>query len=182
MGALNREEVRYWTSHIRDIIATQVAWGGEDVISSVTIDKVHRFLAGLREMKVDIEMLKYSHVHKALVEMTSLSSGWSPAVMLKAEMVLLVWEEELGSVRELGADLWDKGGRLEGLKKFEDLTQDVRRRVESETLIKKISRKLPKHYAPSWEINYGEERVDAYFSGHIGFAVGRLADFTHWSK
>ena len=177
MDTLSQEEIRYWTSQIRDTAAARVRWGGEDVIDSVTIDKVYSLLSNLKDIKVTVEMLKYSRVHKALAEIAKSGSGWSTALMWKAEMLLLVWEEALGPLKELRADLWCEGGRLEGLKRFDDLSEDVRRGVESEALLEAISGKGSgsKHYAPSWEIHYGEERIDAYFSGHNGFAPGRSA-------
>ena len=172
--AFTREEIRYRTGHIRDTLAPQVARGGEHAISGVSVKEVDRFLADIKKVKMDIELLNYSRVHKALIEMSTFGSGWSPAIMWKSEMVLLTWEEEIGSLRELRADLWGEGGRLEGLKRAEDLTEDVRHQVESETLINMISPgKGSKHYAPSWEIPNVKDRADAFMSGPNGFPIGR---------
>lgn len=175
---LNREELRSWSRYVRDVVAKVVAHGGEVLVSPVSIDDVHGFLAELKDTAMDIELLRYSKVHTALIEMSAPGSGWSPSVAMKAEMLLLMWEERFGPLKDVKTDLWGAGGRLEGLTMVKDSDEvDKNNQTESPAQPDQSLDVYPqprgKHKKPLWAVKGGKGSGCAFSSGSMGFEVGK---------
>lgn len=175
---LNREELRSWSRYVRDVVAELVARGGEDLVSPVSIDDVHGFLAELKDTAMDIEMLRYSKVHTALMEISAPGSGWSPSVAMKAEMLLLMWEEQFGPLKDVKTDLWGIGGRLEGLKMVKDSdgvvqTGETESPAQQDMSLVVYPQPRGKHKKPLWGVKGGKGSGYAFSPGSMGFEVGK---------
>ena len=175
---LNREELRSWSRYVRDVVAELVARGGEEIVSPVSIDDVHGFLAELKDTFMDIELLRYSKVHTALMEMAAPGSGWSPSVAMKAEMLLLMWEERFGPLKDVKTDLWGVGGRLEGLTMVKDSGEDddtgeAKSPTQQDESMEIYPQPRGKHKKPLWGVKGGQGPGYAFSSGSMGFEVGK---------
>lgn len=175
---LNREELRSWSRYVRDVVAGLVASGGEDSVSPVSIDDVDGFLAELKNTVMDIETLRYSKVHTALMEISAPDSGWSPSIALKAEMLLLMWEEHFGPLKDVKTNLWGVGGRLEGLTMLKDSDEaDEASEAGPDARQDKSLEVYPhpkgKQKKQLWGVKGGKGPGYASSSGSMGFDVGK---------
>ena len=166
------DELRAWSRYIRDVLRSKVAVKDEVVLSSTIIDEAEEFMNLLDRASIDVESLRFSRVHFALYEISATGSRWPLQIVLRAESLLALWEAEFGPLKEIRADLWGAGGRLEGLAKLKDSSmtwssQDPERDslaatkvVKSETL--KSAWCVDRHKGPYYSM----------IAGHNGFSIG----------
>ena len=66
-----------------------------------------------------IDLLRTSHIHKALMVIVATeNASWPMDVLVRAEELMTKWEDELGPLKDLRADLYGPGGRMEGVRKL----------------------------------------------------------------
>ena len=121
--ALSRDALRCWSRWIRDTLAPLVAENGEENLSPTNVANLKLFLNDLRETFVELDDLKFSRIHNALIEISSPRSRWPHDIVREAKVLLRSLEKKFGSLRELRADLWAVGGRLEGVMKVGGWTE-----------------------------------------------------------
>ena len=63
------------------------------------------------------DLLRYSRIEKALVVIAAGGGAWPADASLMAEALLVSWEERVGALKNVRADLWGVGGRLEGCRR-----------------------------------------------------------------
>ena len=182
---LTCDELRTWSRYIRDVLAPRVARGGEEAISHVTINGIHDFLADLSGMVIDLEVLKFSKVHTALMEMVMPGSGWSLAVVSKVETLLVLWKERFGELEAaVKIDLWAPGGRMEGVVKLDDMvgivdTPKAKKKSQKDGSPEKRSSGGWKVIKSPWVVVGGKGPLYAFSSGHNGFQVGEYVRSSH---
>ena len=111
------EELRLHTRYIRDYLAPTL--GKHTKLShsdSVTLDSLFKRLDAV---PVTLDLLRFSRIEKALMVISnSGDGGWPMDAQMQAEELISKWEMELGSLKNLRADLYGPGGRMEGVKKI----------------------------------------------------------------
>ena len=174
--SLTRDELRCWSRYIRDVLAPNVVHGSEDAISRITVESAHSFLADLYDTVISLDVLKFSKVHMALMEIASPGSGWSPAVTLKAEKLLLTWNENFGDLQAaLKIDLWGPGGRMEGVVELDESMiespepNQMNDRKDSSGTRSSTGSKV---ISSPWIVVGGKGPLYALSIGHNGFEIG----------
>lgn len=109
--------------HIRDVLAPVVAREGGRLNDPQTAS-LNAIFASLSTVKITVEMLRYSRMDRALTVISMEGSAWQGPYQLLAEALLANWEQSLGPLRNIKADLWGPGGRLEGIKKVQSKDDD----------------------------------------------------------
>ena len=146
----------------------------------MVIPRVQEFLASLKDTEVQLEVLRYSGIHVALNEIAAVGSRWPSSLVLVAEEILRKWQDQLGPLSEIRADLWGPGGRLEGIPKHIcwGLDSGIKHPDEPTTqAVKKL-----KIDVPNWLVAGAKGHKYPLHFGHNGFRVGRYVCLKPWSK
>lgn len=113
-----REELRTHSRYIRDNLIPLVGGdGGVCKLNSRDLGLLRSTLMKVNAISVTLDVLRFSRIEKALVLISN--PGWPADIAAMARKILVRWENALGPLQELRADLWGIGGRLEGVRKVE---------------------------------------------------------------
>ena len=157
---LTRDELRYWSRYIRDVLSPLLRSGGGS-IQDQELNDLEGFLDKISTGgSVDKETLRFSKLHTALKGITSSGSGWMQNIVLKVDRLLERWERDFGPLVELRSDLWGPGGRLHGLKRLTEPGMDDKNYGLEEYKERKRC------------VNVPVEANDSLRSGDLGFEVG----------
>ena len=129
-------ELRAHSRYIRDTLAPIVAIGGESQLTQRNLSFLRTILARTDAIPINFDLLRYSRIHKALIQIATAGTGWPLEVVILADDILMKWEMMLGPLLNLRADLWGPGGRLEGLKKSKNWRDVDVRKVRPYTVIR----------------------------------------------
>lgn len=109
-----QEEVRLHSNYIRDTVAPLLAQ--ERRLSDSDTHLMQSILQRIKTLPVTLDLLQYSRMEKALMVITADGElNWPIAIVEQAKGILKEWEEDLGPLQNIRADLFAIGGRLEGV-------------------------------------------------------------------
>ena len=116
-GASLREELLLHSRYIRDtlipLLAKQPNLSHSDSLCVRSIFKT------LDATPMTVDLLRHSRIHKALMVIAATGdASWPMDILVRAEELITKWEEELGPLKHLRADLYGPGGRMEGVRKM----------------------------------------------------------------
>ena len=116
-GPSVREELLLHSRYIRDTLAPLLAKQPKlNHSDSVCLQSIFK---SLDSIPVTIDLLRYSRIEKALMVIVAAGNVyWPMDIVVHAEKLIAKWEEELGPLKNLRADLYGPGGRMEGIKKI----------------------------------------------------------------
>ena len=116
-GSSTREELLLHSRYIRDTLAPLLA--KHPKLNHSDSVCLHSIFKSLNVIPVTIDLLRYSRIEKALMVIVAAGNVcWPMDIVLHAERLIAKWEEELGPLKNLRADLYGPGGRMEGIKKI----------------------------------------------------------------
>lgn len=119
-----RDELRTHSSYIRDNLVPLVACRAESQLNIRDLALLKSTLDRIDAIPMTLSLLRYSRIEKALLRISPACAKWPAEIARKAVEILWKWENELGPLQNLRADLWGPGGRLEGLRKLEKPPDD----------------------------------------------------------
>ena len=132
-GASLQEELRLHSRYIRDtlvpLLAKQPKLNESDSVC------LHSIFKTLDAILMTLDLLRYSRIEKALMVIVAMGNAcWPIDILEHAEDLITRWEDELGPLKHLRADLYGPGGRMEGVRKitWEDGTPDDVRQVPAQ--------------------------------------------------
>ena len=116
-GASIQEDLRLHSRYIRDtlvpLLAKQPRLNESD---SVCLHSIFKTLDGIQ---MNLDLLRYSRMEKALMIIVAMGNTcWPLDILERAEDMITKWEDELGPLKNLRADLYGPGGRMEGVRKI----------------------------------------------------------------
>lgn len=114
-----RDELRTHSRYIRDNLIPLVIRGEEGQLNNRDMALLLSTLNKVNKLPVTLDLLRFSRIEKALLEIVEADVEWPAGIAAQANYILLKWEDELGPIHDLHADLWAPGGRLEGVRKLE---------------------------------------------------------------
>ena len=173
-NACTAEALRSWSRWIRDVLAPLLTRESYTVLSADTISNFQAFFADLHCTTITIDHLRYSRIHSALEEIVERTTRWPAWIVEQAGEFLRAWEEELGSLQFIRADLWGPGGRLAGVTKLNEGEEGI---MSGKPLSTRGSSdggisSRDKSRKSSWNVKGGEGPFKAYAFGHNGVTVG----------
>lgn len=113
-----REELRKHSRYIRDNLIPLVSGDrGIYELNNRDLALLRSTLLKVNAISVTLDVLRFSRIERALVLIST--PGWPADIAAMARKILVRWEDALGPLQELRADLWGIGGRLEGVRKVE---------------------------------------------------------------
>ena len=116
-GASVREELRLHSRYIRDTLVPLLA--KEPRLNPSDSVCLRSILKTLETIPMTLGLLRYSRIEKALLVITATgNSCWPIDILVQAEELITKWEDELGPLKNLRADLYGPGGRMEGVRKI----------------------------------------------------------------
>lgn len=121
---LSQVELRNDARWIRDSLGPLLAQEGPLTVDSLTLSCVGELLQDLEHTAVTIDMLRFSRIDKALVEIWKNGSLWPADIVLRAKELVICWEDVLGPLKNLRAELWALGGRLEDVRRVKPWKDD----------------------------------------------------------
>ena len=97
---------------------------------------------------------------------------WPLDILVHAEELVTKWEDELGPLKNLRADLYGPGGRMERIRKINRkdgrVLDDVRQiTAPRAALIMKLQ-----EMKSAWSVEGSPRPSRAHACGHLGFEVG----------
>ena len=113
-----RDELRMHSRYIRDNLIPLVIRGGEGQLNNRDMAMLRSTLNKVNKLPVTLDLLRFSRIEKALLAIIAANITWPVGISAQVEDILLKWEDELGPIHDLRADLWAPGGRLEGVRKI----------------------------------------------------------------
>ena len=122
MARSTKENLLCHSRYIRDTLAPIVVREGGK-LNEQQASSLRTIFASISAIKMTVELLQYSRIEKALTLIAIEGSAWPVEATLLSEALLSAWEQSLGSLKNIRADLWGSGGRLEGIKKLKDTSQ-----------------------------------------------------------
>ncbi|KAL6720512.1 hypothetical protein ACLMJK_002436 [Lecanora helva] len=119
-GAMSlQDELRLHARYIRDTLVPILARQSKLTQSDNAL--LRSILKRLDSTQMTLDLLRYSRMEKALMVIAATgASTWPMEIVMKAEELIQKWEDELGPLKNLRADLHGPGGRLEGVRKLTD--------------------------------------------------------------
>ncbi len=112
-----RDDLRLHSRYIRDTLVPLLS--REQKLSHSDTALVHSIFKKLKSTHMTLDLLRYSHMEKALMVIVATgASCWPMEVVVLAEEMMQKWEDQLGPLKDLRADLYGSDGKLEGLKKI----------------------------------------------------------------
>ena len=120
MGLSVKENLLCHSRYIRDVLAPVIAREGGR-LNEQQMAALRTIFASLSTVKITTELLQYSRIEKALGIIAVEGSVWPVDATLFAEALLSTWENSIGPLRNIRADLWGPGGRLEGTRRLMNL-------------------------------------------------------------
>lgn len=104
--------------YIRDTLQPHLSIPGA-TLTSTELATLKSIFASISAIPITLELLQYSRIEKAVAVVASGGGAWPADASLMAETLLNRWEERVGPMKNVKADLWGKGGRLEGCRKVD---------------------------------------------------------------
>lgn len=115
--ALSIDEIQCQAKHIRDTLCPLVSKGGGAALNRPDFRSLMEFFTKLEKMDMTCDILRRSRIDKALLEISGAGTRWPASLVERADKMVRKWERQVGTVGELRAALWDKGGRMAGCHK-----------------------------------------------------------------
>lgn len=116
-GASIREELRLHSRYIRDTLVPLLPQ--QRKLSHSDSVCLHSIFRSLDTIPMTLELLRYSRIEKALMAIATMGSAyWPMEILAHAAVLITKWEDELGPLKNLRADLYGPGGRMEGVRKI----------------------------------------------------------------
>ena len=109
------ENLRTHNHFIRDYLAPNMIREGYK-ISTSDQETLHTLFASLMATPITKEALQHSHIHKALMMITSGGAPWPYEYTILAETLLSLWKRNFGPLQAIKPNLLGLGGRLRGLQ------------------------------------------------------------------
>jgi len=119
-----KENLLCHSRYIRDILAPIVAQKGGR-LNEQQITALKAIFASLSSVRMTRQLLQYSRIEKALSIIAVEGNPWPVDTVLLSEALVNAWEDRIGPLRTIRADLWGPGGRLEGVMKLRTPAGDV---------------------------------------------------------
>lgn len=110
---------------IRDDLDLQVARDGPDALHSNDILTLDEFLRRLLHSSVSLDDIRSSRIHLAIETISGKATRWPIKLIERADALKTNWEKQHGPLKELTAPLYENGGRLHGIAKPEDVTNEM---------------------------------------------------------
>ena len=117
-------ELRNNARWIRDSLGPTLAQEGPLLVDGLTLSCIRELLQDLEHIAVTLDMLRFSRIDKALVEIWKNGSLWPADIVLRAKDLVMRWEDVLGPLKSLRAELWASGGRLEDVRRVNTWKDD----------------------------------------------------------
>ena len=117
-----KANLRIHSRYIRDTLAPALSRAG--TLTDVQLANLKSIFASISAVPMTMEYLQYSRIEKALTLVASGGGAWPADASLMAEALLTSWEDRVGPLKNVRADLWGKGSRLEGCKKVLDWDEE----------------------------------------------------------
>lgn len=115
-GASLREDLRLHSRYIRDTLGPILAQ--QPKLSHSDIARLRSIFKELDSVPMTLDLLRFSRIEKAMMVIAATgNASWPLEIVVHAEELITKWEEELGPLKNLRADLYGPGGRLEGVRK-----------------------------------------------------------------
>ena len=112
-----RDELRLHSRYIRDTLVPALAL--QPNLSRSDSVLLRSIFKALDTIPVTLDLLRYSRIEKALMVIAAMGTAcWPLDVLVNAEDLIAKWEDELGPLVNLRADLYGPGGRMEGVRKM----------------------------------------------------------------
>lgn len=112
------------TRWIRDDLDVQVARDGPDALQSNDILTLDEFLRRLLASNISLDDIRASRIHLAIDAISGKATRWPIKLIEKADGLKAKWEKQYGSLKDLTPPLYESGGRLYGIAKAEDVTNE----------------------------------------------------------
>lgn len=116
-GESIREELRLHSRYIRDTLVPLL--DKQPKLKHSDIVCLQSILKTLDAVPMTLDLLRYSRIEKALMVIVATgNSYWPIDIQMHAEELITKWEDGLGPLKNLRADLYGPGGRMEGVRKM----------------------------------------------------------------
>lgn len=168
-----RDELRLHSRYIRDTLIPLLS--REPKLNPSDAILIRNIFKKLDTRPMTLDLLRYSRMEKALMVIVATgASCWPMEVVVMAEEIIQKWEDQLGPLKNLRADLYAPEGRLEGLRRITTWKHRGEGRDDVRTNVALIGRMLIGQDAKSaWSVERDVDASRAYRFGHLGFQVGQ---------
>ncbi|KAL8827096.1 MAG: hypothetical protein Q9191_003395 [Dirinaria sp. TL-2023a] len=156
MAQNTKDNLLCHSRYIRDTLAPVVV-RENGKLNEQQANSLRTIFAAISSIKMTVELLQYSRIDKAINLIAAEGSIWPVEATLLSDALLSAWERSLGSLKNIRADLWGPGGRLEGIKKLTDAGHGA---------------DAGERRGSAWSVEDVKDRYRAYNYGHLGFNVG----------
>ncbi|TKA77803.1 hypothetical protein B0A49_00931 [Cryomyces minteri] len=110
---------------IRDDLDPVIAREGPDIMHPDDVLTLHELLQDLRRVAIPVELIRYSRIHKAILDIAGKATRWPGKLIDQCDALIVMWEKQFGPLEKLGTPLYETGGRLQGICKPEDLSNET---------------------------------------------------------
>ena len=112
-----RDELRLHSRYIRDTLVPHLS--REQHLNHSDTVIVNSIFKKLKSTPMTLDLLRYSRMEKALMVIVATGvSCWPMEVVIMAEEMMQKWEDQMGPLKDLRADLYGPDGKLERLRKI----------------------------------------------------------------
>lgn len=120
----NPDYLLHQSRWIRDDLDLQVARDGPDALHSDDILTLDEFLRRLLASNISLDDIRSSRLHLAIDAISGKATRWPVKLIDKADGLKRNWEKLHGSLKNLTPPLYESGGRLYGIARAEDVTNE----------------------------------------------------------
>lgn len=109
---------------IRDELDPQIARNGPDALHSDDVLKLDEFMRRLLSSNLSLDDIRHSRLHLAIESISGQATRWPKKMIERADAVKSFWESSYGPLKDIGVLLFEPGGRLHGVTRYMDKSND----------------------------------------------------------
>lgn len=123
---LNRVRLRQLASWIRDELDPMIAQEGPEILRANDVLMLHEFFQALRISPTITALdLRATGIHRAVLEVAGTATRWPGRLADDCDRIVFAWQKKFGKLEDLRPFMYGRGGRLESIAKFGELSSAV---------------------------------------------------------
>lgn len=127
LADLSRTRLREIAAWIRDELDPIIAQDGPRRLGADDVLMLHEIFQALRiSSTISVLDLRATGIHKAILEVAGTATRWPGRLADDCDRIIAVWTSKFGRLEALRPFMYGRGGRLEGVAKVTEFSEEVR--------------------------------------------------------
>jgi hypothetical protein len=122
---LQQSVLQQRTQWIRDHLDLQVSRDGPETLDPNDVVELDELFKALQLYPITIEVVRQTRIHLALLQISGKATRWPRRLVDESDKVITTWEAHMGPLNQVRVPLYDRGGRLDGMRAIAHFGKEV---------------------------------------------------------